>query len=111
MKKLFRAIDNWWFWLTYVSREDKITKLQNKLFKRMLRGKGITLKQIKERVKTEPEWQWYRDITWTQAEEDKFKKRALPIIKRKLDMTNERANKELNWFLLMWGLHVSDYKF
>ena len=53
---------------------------------------------------------WYQDYTWNKYQEDAFQAYALPLIKKTYNLSKELSNKELQWFLLCYGLKRNDYE-
>ena len=47
---------------------------------------------------------WYMQYTTTREKEKEFITRAMEILKTKLKMSKSVAEKEINWFILQWGL-------
>ena len=51
---------------------------------------------------------WYSLKTWTEAEEEEFKKYFVSEAKKKLGWSKSTAEKEYAYFNLMWGWKVSE---
>ena len=52
---------------------------------------------------------WYRSKTWTQEEEDDFKDwMTVYLQKHKKDWTSLTIEREIAWFLLMWGWSIKE---
>ena len=47
--------------------------------------------------------EWYTLRTWTEAEEDDFRKWMKDYLKKKCRWNNKTIQKEIAMFLLMWG--------
>lgn len=51
---------------------------------------------------------WYMQYSTTREKEQEFIKKATEILKTKLRMSNAVAEKEINWFILQWGLTTNN---
>ena len=51
---------------------------------------------------------WYMQYNTTREKEQEFIKKAVQILKTKLRMSNSVAEKEINWFILQWGLTTNN---
>ena len=47
---------------------------------------------------------WYMKYSTTREKEEAFIQTAIGILRTKLRMTKSVAEKEINWFILQWGL-------
>lgn len=47
---------------------------------------------------------WYMKFNTTREKEQDFIKEAIKIVRTKLRMNKSIAEKEVNWFILQWGL-------
>lgn len=70
----------------------------------------IVLKEMFKRVgekypnpKLTNQKEWYTKRTWTEAEEDDFRKWMKDYLKKKYRWNNKTIQKEIAMFLLMWG--------
>lgn len=52
--------------------------------------------------------EWWRVYSITTEQEEEFKKKALPLIKKVLRCNKSAAEKTLQWFLFDLGLRVED---
>jgi len=50
------------------------------------------------------EQDWYMKYNTTRAKEQEFIQNATQILRTKLRMSKSVAEKEINWFILQWGL-------
>ena len=62
----------------------------------------------KDFSETEKDAKWYCNNRLTEQQHEEFVGYALPIIKKTLRCSNERAKKEFMWFDLCYGLSVID---
>lgn len=46
---------------------------------------------------------WYLTRSWTEAEQNSFKKWGEGVLKSELKMTDHGAAREMGWFLLSYG--------
>lgn len=103
-KNIWASIDNWWFYLFFVSYEERRERLFRKFMKRMLRGKGIKLEELLEKSKEDPTWHWWTEFQWSCEEEEKFKKWAVKKVHKKLGYVEDYSSKVVGMFLLQYGL-------
>lgn len=47
---------------------------------------------------------WYMQYSTTREKEQEFIEKATQILRTKLKMSKAVAEKEINWFILQWGL-------
>jgi hypothetical protein len=47
---------------------------------------------------------WYMQYNTTRKKEQQFIEKAIQILRTKLKMSKSVAEKEINWFILQWGL-------
>lgn len=59
-----------------------------------------------EDLKSEEEW--YSKYTTTESQEEEFRKWAIDLLRRKGKMTKKRAQKEVDWFILGYGLRTEN---
>lgn len=50
---------------------------------------------------------WYMQYSTTREREKEFIEAAIQILRTKLKMSKAMAEKEINWFILQWGLTTS----
>jgi hypothetical protein len=53
---------------------------------------------------------WYQDYTWNKEQEDEFIEYALPLIKKTMKISKDRAKSTLDWFMLCYSLKRNDYE-
>ena len=51
---------------------------------------------------------WYMKYSTTREKEAEFIERAIEILRTKLRMSKSIAEKEINWFILQWGLTTNN---
>lgn len=47
---------------------------------------------------------WYMQYNTTREREQEFIEKAIQILRTKLKMSKSVAEREINWFILQWGL-------
>lgn len=52
---------------------------------------------------------WYTEYTMTWDQNQQFKKSGIEIMRREMKWSIKRAENEIGWFCLMYGLKLSDY--
>jgi hypothetical protein len=86
-----------------LSREEKIQQavvdLLNEMFK--IAGHQITYDDIKDRKDN-----WFQEYTMTEAQHDEWMEWGANYFKKKLSVPAYRAEKEMMWVSLMWGLKI-----
>ena len=50
--------------------------------------------------------QWYQAKPWTQEKNDEFEKWMYKFVKSKTRWAKARVEKEIVWFIVMWGWSV-----
>lgn len=50
---------------------------------------------------------WYMHYSTTREKEREFIQKGIDILRTKLKMSKSMAEKEINWFILQWGLTTS----
>jgi len=86
-------------------KQDKTVK---ELLVEMFRRVGLEVSSYAE----VEEWagangdEWYRKRTWTDAQEQEFKKWAVDKMRKAFKCTKKTAEAEYSWFNLMWGWRV-----
>jgi hypothetical protein len=51
---------------------------------------------------------WYMKYSTTRKKESEFIAKAIEILRTKLKMSKAVAEKEINWFILQWGLTTNN---
>lgn len=51
---------------------------------------------------------WYMKYSTTREKEAEFIEKAIEILRTKLRMSKSIAEKEINWFILQWGLTTNN---
>lgn len=51
---------------------------------------------------------WFQKKTWTQEQSNEFKQWFIQECKKDLKCTKNMAEKEHNWFDLMWGWKINE---
>ena len=89
-----------------LTREQKIDQavidLINEMFK--IAGHDVTYDDIKDRKDD-----WFQQWTMTEAQYEEWKKWGKKYFMKKFSMYAKRAEKEMMWAGLMWGLKLSDF--
>jgi len=78
-------------------RDQAIIDLINEMFK--IAGHSVTYEDIKDRKD-----QWFNEYTMTEEQRDEWKAWGKKYLMKKLGMYAARAEKEMSWMGLMWGL-------
>lgn len=88
-----------------MNRESKVEKMVKDLINEMFRiaGHNVTYEDIKDRKDN-----WFQQYTMTLAQNDEFTKYGINYIKTNLPHIKYRAEKEMSWFNMMWGLKIKD---
>ena len=89
-----------------LSREEKIDKFVIDAINEMFRiaGHEVTYDDIKDRKDN-----WFHDWTMTMAQNDEWQRWGKKYLQKNLNMYAKRAEKEMQWASLMWGLKYSDF--
>ena len=84
-----------------MSKKEKLTTQDflDKAFNKLFQAVGFE-SWDKEFSKRED---WYMQKTWTTDQSEDYKKWFLTEIKKDLKLKKDRAEKEWQWFNLMWG--------
>jgi len=84
-----------------MSKKEKLTTQDflDKAFNKLFQSVGFE-SWDKEFSKRED---WYMQKTWTTDQSEDYKKWFLTEIKKDLKLKKDRAEKEWQWFNLMWG--------
>jgi hypothetical protein len=88
-----------------LSKQEKIDQaivdLINEMFK--IAGHEVTYDDIKDRKDN-----WFQEYTMTEEQNNEWIKWGEKYIKKKLSMIAYRAEKEMSWVNLMWGLKIQE---
>lgn len=89
-----------------ISRQEKkeqvIIDLVNMMFE--IAGHTVTFEDIKDRKDN-----WFQEWTMTTEQNDQWKLWGKKYLIKNLRMNAKRAEKEMMWASLQWGLKFSDY--
>lgn len=88
-----------------MKRQDKENKAVKDLINEMFRiaGHDVTFNEIKDRKD-----QWYLDWTMTIEQNEQWKKWGTDYIRKAFRLRKDRAEKQMGWFALNYGLKFSD---
>ena len=75
------------------------TQFLDKAFDKLFQSVGFK-KWDKEFSKRQD---WYLEKTWTKEQSNEFKKWFITEIKKDMKLKKQQAEKEWQWFDLMWG--------
>ena len=89
-----------------LSREEKIDKFVVNAINEMFRiaGHEVTYDDIKDRKDN-----WFHDWTMTMDQNAEWQRWGKKYLQKNLNMYAKRAEKEMQWASLMWGLKYSDF--
>jgi hypothetical protein len=89
-----------------LSREEKIDKFVIDAINEMFRiaGHEVTYDDIKDRKDN-----WFHDWTMTMDQNAEWQRWGKKYLQKNLNMYAKRAEKEMQWVSLMWGLKYSDF--
>jgi hypothetical protein len=89
-----------------LSKEEKIEKFVVDIINEMFRisGHEVTYDDIKDRKDN-----WFHDWTMTVAQNEEWQRWGKKYLQKNLNMYAKRAEKEMQWTSLMWGLKFSDF--
>ena len=82
--------------------EQSIVDLINEMFH--IAGHEVTYDDIKDRKDA-----WYSEWTMTVAQNEEWQKWGKKYLMKKHNMYAKRAEKEMQWISVMWGLKFSDF--
>ncbi len=85
-----------------MTKREKTKKLFVELINEQLKPHNVTY----EDVKNNP--QWYMEYKTTKAEEEAFIEHCVDRIRKVLKINKSMAIKEAQWFILQWGLTLSN---
>ena len=77
-------------------REQAVVDLINEMFR--IAGHNVTFEDI------EKQENWFNQYEMTEEQRDEWKKWGKKYLMKKLGMYAARAEKEMSWIGLMWGL-------
>jgi len=84
-------------------RDQAVIDLINQMF--VIATHDVTFEDIKDRKDN-----WYQQYTMTEAQSDEWKEWGIKHLREKLKMNKVLAEKEMSWFMLMYGLKFSNFK-
>jgi hypothetical protein len=89
-----------------LSRQEKIDKFVVDIINEMFRiaGHEVTYDDVKDRKDN-----WFHDWTMTIAQNEEWQRWGKKYLQKNLNMYAKRAEKEMQWVSLMWGLKFSDW--
>ena len=79
-------------------REQAVVDLINEMFR--IAGHNVTFDDI------EKQENWFNQYEMTEEQRDEWKKWGKKYLMKKLDLYAARAEKEMEWVGLMWGLKI-----
>jgi hypothetical protein len=82
--------------------EQSVVDLINEMFR--IAGHAVTYDDIKDRKDA-----WYSIWTMTVAQNEEWQKWGKKYLMKKHNMYAKRAEKEMQWISVMWGLKFSDF--
>jgi len=91
-----------------LTREEKIDQAVEALITEMFKiaGHPITFDDIKDRKDD-----WFNEYTMTEKQHDEWMKWGRKYLRKKLNTYAKRAEKEMMWVSLMWGLKLDPSPF
>ena len=84
-------------------KEKSVIDLVNMMFE--IAGHTVTFEDIKDRKDN-----WFQEWTMTTEQNDQWKLWGKKYLIKNLRMNAKRAEREMMWASLQWGLKLSDYK-
>lgn len=81
-----------------MANREKTREVFIELINLQLAPHGVTYKDVAEIP------DWYMKYSTTREKEAEFINTAIGILRSKLRMSKAVAEKEINWFILQWGL-------
>ena len=84
-------------------KEKSVIDLVNMMFE--IAGHTVTFEDIKDRKDN-----WFHQWTMTTEQNDQWKLWGKKYLIKNLRMNAKRAEREMMWASLQWGLKLSDYK-
>ena len=96
-----------------MNKQEKIHQLNVDLINLMMEKYSITYNDIISNLDENKQWlidgkNWFQYYTFTQAEADEFRKKAVDLIKKSLRCAKSEAEREFSWWFLDIGLAISD---
>jgi hypothetical protein len=82
--------------------EQSVVDLINEMFR--IAGHAVTHDDIKDRKDA-----WYSEWTMTVAQNEEWQKWGKKYLMKKHNMYAKRAEREMQWISVMWGLKFSDF--
>ena len=82
--------------------EQSVVDLINEMFR--IAGHAVTHDDIKDRKDA-----WYSEWTMTVAQNEEWQKWGKKYLMKKFNMYAKRAEREMQWISVMWGLKFSDF--
>lgn len=89
--------------MTYKKQLETVTGLINKMFE--IAGHNVKYEDIVERKDD-----WYAQWTMTKAQNEEWRKWGITFLRKTNRWPKYRAEKEMVWFDLMYGLKTSDFE-
>ena len=86
-----------------MNREQKQAIVFMFLINKMLKPHGVDIEYVMQNKEIEGK-PWYQYYTWTEEEERKYKKEAIAYLRQVFYWSKKRAEKELLYFLMNYGL-------
>ena len=83
-------------------KEKSVIDLVNMMFE--IAGHTVTFEDIKDRKDN-----WFQEWTMTTEQNDQWKLWGKKYLIKNLRMNSKRAEREMMWVSLQWGLKFSDY--
>ena len=83
-------------------KEKSVIDLVNMMFE--IAGHTVTFEDIKDRKDN-----WFQEWTMTTEQNDQWKLWGKKYLIKNLRMNAKRAEREMMWVSLQWGLKLSDY--
>ena len=83
-------------------KEKSVIDLVNMMFE--IAGHTVTFEDIKDRKDN-----WFQEWTMTTEQNDQWKLWGKKYLIKNLRMNAKRAEREMMWASLQWGLKLSDY--
>lgn len=89
-----------------ITRDEKRRKAMIDILNQMfvIAGHQVTYEDIKDRTDD-----WYTQWTMTTAQAEEWKQWSIAYLRKELKFTKKRAENEMTWFNLQWGLKYSDF--
>lgn len=89
--------------LTYEQKKEQaVVDIINKMFE--IAGHAVTYNDIKDRKDD-----WFQEYTMTMAQNDEWQEWGKRYLMKSLRLCAHRAEMEMQWSSLAWGLKFSDF--